>query len=835
MNSLSKIISNRFTLSSAALVSLIAAGLMSGISSSRAASAQVEQALTAYDAAITSDTPAPVARLDSAVTLDGTNGVPFDFGGTFGDATMEFVIQGDPNATGDSGYLAVGENTAYSLRYEQYQNTRQLGFTYAGVADYLFTPAVASPSAPTHITYVLSLGESAMKLYTNGVLAGTTADIFDFALPTGPGFLGQTATGTELMVGTIYRVTVYQDALPEATIQRHGAPFSTLQPAVINSFTATPNVIENGDSATLDWSVQNATTLLLNGASVTGTSQTVSPAVTTTYNLLAANDLNTNTATVTITVTPPLGPYDAAIAADTAVTPVVVSTNIVTLTGAGGEPFDFGATSDDVTMEFILEGDPVATGDSGYLAVGEISSSSLRYDQWQDQRKMGFTQTGVADYMPSPSIPSPTIATHVTYVWKAADFSMTLYANGVPAGTVTAVSDQFVMPSGSGFLGANPGGGEAMVGTIFRVVIYDEALTEEAIKRHADAFTSAQGPALISSFTAAPSEIIGQGSATLTWQVENATAVFLDGVDVAGTTNRTVSPTVSTTYTLVATNNISSVSAQARVLVTPDLQPYDAAIAADAATGLTPLVTLTNPVVLTGTGAVPFDFGPGSGDASIEFILEGDPVLTGDSGYLAVGEVPTSSLRYDLWQDTRQLGFTQGGVADYQFTPAVPSPTVPTHVTYVWNPDELTMRVYINGALAGTVTDVSPDFVMPSGAGFLGATATGSEATVGRIMRMTVYDEALPEAAIQRHAATLPVAVEEPSLGITVSGNQPSLTLTGVAGTHYRVEFRDSLAATDSWQLLQDVPSLSGTTITVTDSTSAAGRSQRFYRAVVVP
>ncbi|MHC1768680.1 MAG: LamG-like jellyroll fold domain-containing protein [Verrucomicrobiia bacterium] len=824
-----KMITGSMPLGPTALLSLAACALMAGTSPARAASAQVQEALSAYDTAITADTPAPVARLESAVTLDGTAGVPFDFGGTFGDVTMEFVIQGDPEATGGSGYLAVGENTGYSLRYEQYQNTRQLGFTQSGVADYLFTPAVPSPIAPTHITYVLSLGEAAMKLYTNGVLAGTTSDIYDFALPTGPGFLGQNAAGTEPMVGTIHRVTVYQDVLPEAKIRNHGTIFAALKPPTISSFTATPAVVEGGASSVLNWSVQDATTVLLNGAAVTGTGQTVSPAATTTYTLLAANDLSTNTVTVTVTVTPPLGQYDAAIAADTTPAPIVVSTNIVTLTGSGGEPFDFGATSEDVTMEFILEGDPVSTGDSGYLAVGENTGSNLRYDQWQDQRKMGFTQLGVADYMFNPSIPSPTVATHVVYVWNTTDRSMTLYANGISVGTVTGVSDQWAMPTGQGFLGANPGGGEAMVGTIFRVVIYDEMLSEADIKAHADAFTSAQRPAIISSFTATPAEIVGQGSATLNWQVENATSVQLDGVDVTGSTSQTVSPTVSTVYTLVATNNISSVSARATVLVTPDLTAYDAAITADAPA---PVAKLTTPVVLSGS-AVPFDFGPTSGDATIEFILEGDPIATGDSGYLAVGEIPTSSLRYDLWPDTRQLGFTQSGVADYMFTPEVPSPTVPTHVAYVWNPDELTMRIYINGVLAGSNTAVSDQFVMPSGAGFLGATATGAETMIGRILRITVYDEILSDAAIQRHGSTLPVPAQEPSLAISVTGGQPTLTLTGVAGTHYRVEYRDSLAAADSWQLLQDIPSLTGTSITVNDSTSTAGRTARFYRAVV--
>ena len=59
--------------------------------------------------------------------------------------------------------------------------------------------------------------------------------------------------------------------------------------------------------------------------------------------------------------------------------PSATLTQAVTLTGAGGVPFNFGATSGDVTMEFILEGDPAANG-SSFLGVGENSTSSLRYE-----------------------------------------------------------------------------------------------------------------------------------------------------------------------------------------------------------------------------------------------------------------------------------------------------------------------------------------------------------------------------------------------------------------------------------------------------------------------
>jgi len=55
----------------------------------------------------------------------------------------------------------------------------------------------------------------------------------------------------------------------------------------------------------------------------------------------------------------------------------------------------------------------------------------------------------------------------------------------------------------------------------------------------------------------------------------------------------------------------------------------------------------------------------------------------------------------------------------------------------------------------------------------------------------------------------------------------------GIPGLHYRLEYRNSLALTDPWQLLQDIPALSATSLRVVDPTPIQLR--RFYRAVQVP
>ena len=64
------------------------------------------------------------------------------------------------------------------------------------------------------------------------------------------------------------------------------------------------------------------------------------------------------------------------------------------------------------------------------------------------------------------------------------------------------------------------------------------------------------------------------------------------------------------------------------------------------------------------------------------------------------------------------------------------------------------------------------------------------------------------------------------------AGAGVDITVNGTQGLHYRVEYRNSLAPADSWQLLQDIPALSSTTMLVHDL--APSQARRFHRATQV-
>jgi len=266
-----------------------------------------------------------------------------------------------------------------------------------------------------------------------------------------------------------------------------------------------------------------------------------------------------------------LSNYDAAINSDAGAgtIPVARLNTAVTLTGANGVPFNFGTNSGDVTIEFILQGNPNTGIGSAYLAVGTNTVSNLRYEQYNNTGQLGFTQLGVLDYLFSPAVPSPIAATHIAYVWNDTTRAMKLYLNGSLAGNSSGVTARFAMPYGQGWLGANPGAGETMVGTIHRITVYDNSLADETIQRHADAFNDIVRPPILVSFTATPDTLFTPASATLSWTVLQADRIFIDGTDLSGAANMSVSPIATTTYTLLATNGGGSVTGRVTIVVNP--------------------------------------------------------------------------------------------------------------------------------------------------------------------------------------------------------------------------------------------------------------------------
>jgi hypothetical protein len=107
-------------------------------------------------------------------------------------------------------------------------------------------------------------------------------------------------------VTTTYTLTATrgsQTVTATATVTVGGGPGSGLP--VISSFTANPTSISAGQSSTLAWAVQNATTVSISSVGnvpLTGT-QGVSPTTTTTYTLTATNSSGSVSSQATITVT----------------------------------------------------------------------------------------------------------------------------------------------------------------------------------------------------------------------------------------------------------------------------------------------------------------------------------------------------------------------------------------------------------------------------------------------------------------------------------------------------------------------------------------------------
>ena len=107
------------------------------------------------------------------------------------------------------------------------------------------------------------------------------------------------------MTGTIYRVTVYDEIVPDDALQRHADAYNdVVRLPIISSFTANPSAIFTPGSSTLTWNVQRTTALFINGVEVTTANLVVSPVATTTYTLTASNSAGIVTRSLSVLVNP---------------------------------------------------------------------------------------------------------------------------------------------------------------------------------------------------------------------------------------------------------------------------------------------------------------------------------------------------------------------------------------------------------------------------------------------------------------------------------------------------------------------------------------------------
>jgi hypothetical protein len=234
---------------------------------------------------------------------------------------------------------------------------------------------------------------------------------------------------------------------------------NTPQAPSITSFTASPSAIVAGDSSILSWSVTNADTVSITpqpGTVSLSGSAGVSPTANTTYTITATKGALTTTREVTVTVTEPEQP--PVIAAFTAAPAKITA-------------------GDSTTLLWDIVTDPGSPLTS--LTINPAVS-------------VGLTNSGSVTVSPTAN---------TTYTITATN----------SAGSVTSTVS----------------------------VVVDEPDT----------------PPLIAAFTASPGSIFQGESSILSWEVENADSVSITpnvGSYASGTGSFSVSPTVTTTYTLTA-------------------------------------------------------------------------------------------------------------------------------------------------------------------------------------------------------------------------------------------------------------------------------------------
>ncbi len=245
--------------------------------------------------------------------IDVSNGFPF--------GVPVHVIQNDPSngsrllAGTDFGVYISENGGATWSRYGT-------GLPLVAVRDLYIAPDGSFVRAATFGRGVWELSTSAAPTPTVSSLTPNSGPVGTSVTVGGTNLTGATAVtfnGTPATTFTVNSATAITATVPAGastgtvTVTTPGGTavgpsftVTTVSSApVINSFTATPGTIPQGNSSTLSWNVSNAASLSISGVgAVSGTSINVSPGTTTQYVLTASNGMGTATANATVTVKP---------------------------------------------------------------------------------------------------------------------------------------------------------------------------------------------------------------------------------------------------------------------------------------------------------------------------------------------------------------------------------------------------------------------------------------------------------------------------------------------------------------------------------------------------
>ena len=363
---------------------------------------------------------------------------------------------------------------------------------------------------------------------------------------------------------TTYTLTVVkgEDTLTSSVTINVLAPLR--QPS-ITSFAADDATILTTETTTIRWAAVNGVSGTIRGTSLnraltsaelTAGTLDVGPLIAGahTYTLTIVGEAGSTTAAATFTIT----------VAEAPVIPVAV----LAITSFSADRTRVQA-GDTVTLTWVIANADSASINQGVGAIGsaDVASGSITVTPSVNTVyilsavKGADTVTKQVAITISVSV-EPTLDQPSIALFTATDNTLTLTQSttikwrlsNVVSGRITGPSlDRALtnseLTSGSQSIGPLSEGTHS-----YSIVVQGEPGTDDATRTFSvssSAITTIQ-QVVIDSFTASPTAIISGGSITLRWRTSHATSVTLDGVQVNPDDSKRVTPTVDTTYDLVA-------------------------------------------------------------------------------------------------------------------------------------------------------------------------------------------------------------------------------------------------------------------------------------------
>ncbi len=331
------------------------------------------------------------------------------------------------------------------------------------------------------------------------------------------------------------------------TLSSAAIEVETTEKPVVNSFSATPASILEGETSTLTWDVSGAENVTIDNCdgpfdAASGTKQ-VSPQTTTTYTLTATNQAGATTASVSLTVSSPIE--------KPTVNSFVASSSTIVAGGSATLSWDVSG-AETVTIDNC---DGPFDAESGTKQVSPQATTTYTLTA---TNQAGATTASVSLTVSSP-IEKPTVNSFAASSSAiVAGGSATLSWDVSGAETVTIDNCEGPFDAASGTKQVSPQA----------TTTYTLTATNQAGATTASVTLTVSSPIekpAVNSFAASPSAIVAGGSATLSWDVSGAETVTIDNCDGpfdAESGTRQVSPQATTTYTLTATNQAGATTAR---------------------------------------------------------------------------------------------------------------------------------------------------------------------------------------------------------------------------------------------------------------------------------